>query len=61
MESQSPKFEVIVNGECVDLVDSTIDIIELVGIIETMIPATRMRLIMTLINRMDEFEEFLSK
>lgn len=61
MESQNPKFEVIVNGECVDLVDSTIDIIELVGIIETMIPATRMRLIMTLINRMDEFEEFLSK
>lgn len=61
MMSQLPKFEIVTNGRVVDISDPMIDIVELVGIIEAMIPATKMRLIMTLLQRTDDFNEFLMK
>ena len=61
MMSQPPKFEIVTNGRVIDISDPMIDIVELVGIIEAMIPATKMRLIMTLLQRTDDFNAFLAK
>ncbi len=61
MMSQPPKFEIVTNGRVIDISDPMIDIVELVGIIEAMIPATKIRLIMTLLRRTDDFNEFLAK
>ena len=61
MMSQLPKFEIVTNGRVIDISDPMLEIGELVGIIEAMIPATKMRLIMTLLQRTDDFNEFLMK
>lgn len=61
MMSQPPKFEIVTNGHVIDISDPMIEIVELVEIIEAMIPATKMRLIMTLLQRTDDFNEFLMK
>lgn len=49
------------NGEDIDIGEPQLAMIDLVAYLERMIPATRMRLIMTLLGRRQEFEEFLSK
>lgn len=54
-------FHIVVNGYTIDIGDPSIDIVDLVSYLERMIPATRMRLMMTLLGRMEEFEEFLNK
>lgn len=48
-----------VNGEDIDIGNEAIEIVDLVMYIERMLPATRMRVIMTLLNRQKEFEKFL--
>lgn len=54
-------INIVVNGYTIDIGDPSIDILDLVTYLERMIPATRMRLIMLLLGRMEEFEEFLTK
>ena len=54
-------INIVVNGYTIDIGDPSIDIVDLVTYLERMIPATRMRLMMTLLGRMEEFEEFLNK
>lgn len=54
-------INIVVNGYTIDIGDPSIDIIDLVMYLERMIPATRMRLIMTLLGRREEYEEFLNK
>jgi len=48
-----------VNGEDIDIGNEAIEIVDLVMYIERMLPATRMRVIMALLNRQKEFEKFL--
>ena len=61
MMSQQPKFEVVTKGRVIDILDPMVEIGELVEIIEAMIPATRMRLIMSLLQRTADFNKFLAK
>lgn len=61
METQRPKFNVFIGVLEIDLVDPTVEMALLIETIERMIPATKMRLIMELLGRTNEYQNFLSR
>ena len=50
-----------VNGHNIDIGDPNLDIVDLTEYVERMIPITKTRLVMTLLKRREEFEEFIVK
>lgn len=50
-----------VDGENIDIGNPNLDIVVLYEYISNMIPITRMRTIMSLLGRREEFEEFICK
>lgn len=50
-----------VDGKAVDIGDPDLDIVDLTEWVERMIPITKTRLVMTLLRRREEFEEFILK
>lgn len=58
MESQNPKFEVMVGSTSVNIVDKQLAMGVVIELIERMIPATKMRLIMVLLGRIDEYQRY---
>jgi len=50
-----------VNGKPIDIGDPELDIVALTEWVERMIPITKTRLVMTLLKRREEFEEFIVK
>lgn len=52
---------ICVNGKPVDIGDPELDIVMLTEWVERMIPITKTRLVMALLKRREEFEEFIVK
>lgn len=50
-----------VNGKAVDIGDPELDIVLLTEWVERMIPITKTRLVMALLKRREDFEEFIVK
>jgi hypothetical protein len=48
-----------VNGKAVDIGDPELDIVVLTEWVERMIPITKTRLVMTLLKRREEFDEYI--
>lgn len=52
---------IYVAGEKIDIGDPKLDIVILTEWVERMIPITKTRLVMTLLKRREDFEEFIVK